>query len=113
MKKRNQYYDPITGQWLDAEDLPGGIVPDGGRVRVGVAFMDAAQKVLAGRTALEDSQDRRDAAYDAMCHGLDPQTKAKSDSFKGVQHTDSDPERAYSQYVADLAAGAYHKGATA
>ena len=113
--KRAQYFDPKTGRWLEADNLRGGIIPDGGRLRVGIDLMDgAASRDLQARTPLQDAEDRRTAAYEDYVRRLDPLTPAKSDQFDTahrkpdlVQLQDA-ADRAYARYVADLSAGNYH-----
>ena len=85
--RKNKIFDPNTGQWIDAE--PGVIIPDGAMLRVPMQFMDSTQRAIAEQTrnVLQDAQDRRDALYDVMCHGLDASTPFKSDAFSGADST--------------------------
>ncbi len=108
----SQYFDPKTRQWRDR--TPDDVIADGAIVRVGMMFMDAAQRETAehSRTALQDAWDLRDAAYDQMCYDLDPLTPVKSDQFNGTRQPLNDAEaanRAYDQYVTDLC-NAYRNG---
>lgn len=96
MKARQQYFNPATGQWHDGS--PDGILPDGGRLRVPMEFMDAMPPDVAQRT--HNVLQGAEAAYDAMCHDLDPLTPVKSSQFDtprplSVQDAESRRAEAY------------------
>jgi len=104
---KSQYLDPVTGEWIDADDID--VIPDGGRVRVALQFMDAAPG--------NPLQDARDAAYDAFVHRLDPHTPCKSDHDNPrrtrLPAAQDAADKAYAEYCRDLSAGTYHGRATA
>lgn len=101
---KTQFFDPKTGRWQDEDSLHGGIIPDGGRMRVTLAMMDTG----------EDVPEARDAAYDAMVRELDGSTPHKSSQFDthpqqpSTEELQAAADTAYESYERALTEGTYH-----